>query len=211
LRRGGQGGFFCRDHRPCAIPTSTALALVFLLLWLIVPPSTLYLYSLAAQPIFGPARYTVFVAPAYLILVALGLCHTPRALRIALALGLTILAAWELGPKVYDPELKADWRGFSATLAGRPAGPVLVIVASNNPGRNVEVETARYYLPESCQAIALEEADAERLKRLRAGEVALAVGSRRGIPAVPVPERLGPYRFRRATHYPGLTVWWAED
>lgn len=211
LTRGGQGGFFCRDHCPCAIPRSTALAPVFLLLWLIVPPSALYLYSLAAQPIFGPARYTVFVAPAYLILVALGLSRTPRALRYVLALGLMILAASELGPKVYDPELKADWRGFSAGLAARPDGSVLVIVASNNPGRNVEVETARYYLPESGQAIAREEATAERLESTGAGAVALAVGSRRGIPAIPVPERIGLYRFRRETHYPGLTVWWAED
>ena len=66
------------------------LAPVFLLLWLILPPSALYLYSLAAQPIFGPARYTVFVAPAYLILVALGLNATPPPLRYALALVLTV-------------------------------------------------------------------------------------------------------------------------
>jgi hypothetical protein len=191
--------------------TSRALALVFLLLWLIVPPLALYFYSCVAQPIFGPARYTVFVAPAYLILVALGLNHTPPAIRYALALGLTFLAVSELGPKVYDEELKADWRGFSAALPARPYGPVLVIVASNNPGRNVEVETARYYLPESWQAIPLEEATTERLERIGAGAVALAVGSRRGVPAVPLPERIGPYRFHRETRSHGLTVWWAED
>ncbi|HZW29706.1 MAG TPA: glycosyltransferase family 39 protein [Isosphaeraceae bacterium] len=200
-----------RDQRPCADPTSTALAPTFLLLWLIVPPSALYLYSLAAQPIFGPARYTIFVAPAYLILVALGASRTPRALRYALALGLTILAASEFGSKVYAPDLKADWRGFSAALGDRPAGSVLVIVASNNPGRNVEVETARYYLPDGCAAIPFEEATAERLERLQAVAVALAVGSRQGIPAIPLPDEIGPYRFRRVTHFPGLTVWWAED
>jgi hypothetical protein len=199
------------DQRPRETRTSSTLPPVFLLLWLIVPPSALYLYSWAVQPIFGPARYTVFVAPAYLILVALGLTRTPAAIRYFLALGLTFLAASELGPKAYDPELKADWRGFSAALAGRPGGSVLVIVASNNPGRNVEVETARYYLPETCPAIALAEADAGLLESLPAGEVWLVVGSRRGKPVVRVPERIGPDRFRPAMGFPGLTVWRAED
>jgi hypothetical protein len=202
LRRGYLHGR-CRSSR--------ALALVFLFLWLIVPPLALFFYSWVAQPIFGPARYTLFVAPAYLILVALGLHHTPPAIRYALALGLPFLAATDLEPRVYNPELKADWRGFSAALAARPGGPFLVIVASNNPGRNVEVETARYYLPGSCQAIPLEEATEERLERIEASAVTLTVGSRRGIPVVPRPERIGPYRFRRETRYHGLTVWWAED
>jgi hypothetical protein len=204
---------FLADSPRCTtrVSVSHVFASVFLLLWLIVPPLALYLYSRAAQPIFGPARYTVFVAPAYLILVALGLNRTPPTIRYILAVGLTSLAALELMPKVYDPELKADWRGFSAALAARPGGPVLVIVASNNPRRNVEVETARYYLPESCQAIPLEEATAERLKGIAASDVALAVGSRRGIPTVPLPERIGPYRFHRETRYPGLTVRRPED
>ncbi len=39
-------------------------------LWLVAPPVLLYVYSWIKSPIFGPARYTVFVAPAFLILVA---------------------------------------------------------------------------------------------------------------------------------------------
>ena len=74
----------------------------------------LYVYSRLFQPIFGPQRYTVYSAPAYLVLVALGLTRLPAALRYPLAIVLSILAASELGPKVYDPELKADWRGFAA-------------------------------------------------------------------------------------------------
>jgi len=52
-----------------------------------------------------------------------------------------------------------------------------VIVVSSNPGRNVEVETARYYLPAGCTPIALDEATRNRLDRIRADEVYLAVGS----------------------------------
>ena len=94
----------------------------FLLLWLIVPPSALYVYSRLFQPIFGPPRYTVSSAPAYLILVGLGLARLPAILRYPVGIGLSILAASELGPKVYDPELKADWRGFAAELASRSSG-----------------------------------------------------------------------------------------
>ena len=35
------------------------------------------LYSWVSYPVFGPARYTVFVAPAYLVLVASGLSRIP--------------------------------------------------------------------------------------------------------------------------------------
>ena len=48
-----------------------------LVLWLVVPPTLLYVYSWIFSPIFGPARYTLFVAPAYLILVAQGLAGFP--------------------------------------------------------------------------------------------------------------------------------------
>ena len=34
----------------------------FLLLWLILPPTALYVYSLVSDSLFGPARYTLFVA-----------------------------------------------------------------------------------------------------------------------------------------------------
>src|SRR5262249_7479028 len=80
--------FLRTGHCLCPSHRSMALAIIFLLLWLIVPPLALYDYSWLAQPVFGPARYTVFVAPAYLILVALGLHHMPPAIRYALALGL---------------------------------------------------------------------------------------------------------------------------
>lgn len=187
------------------------LAPGFLLLWLIVPPLALYVYSRLGQPIFGPQRYTVFVAPAYLLLVARGLVRTPSGLRYPLAAGLSILAILELGPKVYSPDLKADWRGFSTDLAARAPGvEVLVIVAPSGEGPNVEVETARYYLPSGCRAIGLEEATPERLADSGVDEVDLAIGSRGGKLVAPPPDRLGPFVFRPAAEYPGLTVLRAE-
>jgi hypothetical protein len=183
----------------------------FLLLWLSVPPTMLYIYSRVVQPVFGPPRYTLFVGPAYLLLVALGLARTSALVQYPLALGLTVLAASELGPKVYDPELKADWRGFAASLAARPSERGLVIVASTNSTRNTEVETARYYLPAAWAAIALEEATADRLDRIRPGTVYLAVGSHREVLAVPVPEQLWPYRFIHSTRFPGLLVFRARE
>lgn len=184
---------------------------LFLLLWLIVPPLALFVYSRLGRPIFGPQRYTVFVAPAYLLLVARGLVQTPAGLRYPLAAGLSILALLELGPKVYSPDLKADWRGFSADLAARAPGvEVLVIVAPSGEGPNVEVETARYYLPSGCRAIGLDEATPERLADSGAAEVDLAIGSRGGKPVTPPPDRLGPFIFRPAADYPGLTILRAE-
>jgi mannosyltransferase len=183
----------------------------FVLLWLVLPPTVLYGYSLVSYPVFGPARYTVFVAPAYLVLVASGLSQVPAVVRYPLALGMAILSAMAIGPMVYAPDLKADWREFSKavaeSVASRPGALVVVIVASADPSRNVEVDTARYYLPVGCAAIASEEATPERLARLAAGEVYFAVGSRQGNPVSPVPERVGPYRLREERRYPGLIVY----
>jgi mannosyltransferase len=199
---GGQGSRNGIDSR--------GLASIFLLLWLIVPPLALYVYSRLFHPIFGPPRYTIYSAPAFLILVGLGLSRSAAVVRYPLAIGLTLLAAWGLGPKVYDPELKADWRGFASDLAARSSGPTLVIVATPGPGVNVEVETARYYLPAGCEAIGLEEATEDRLASAGAEAIYLAVGLRHGIPVIPPPERIGAYRFRPDRDYPGLMTLRAE-
>jgi uncharacterized membrane protein len=184
---------------------------VFLLVWLILPPTALYGYSLVSHPIFGPARYTMFVAPAYLVLVASGLSQVPAVVRYPVALGLVIISSMALGPMVYAPDLKADWREFSKAVAervaARPGDMVLVIVASADPSRNVEVDTARYYLPVGCAAIASEQATPERLARMGAGEVYFAVGSRQGNPVSPIPERVGPYQLREERRYSGLIIY----
>jgi hypothetical protein len=183
---------------------------VFLLLWLALPPTLLYLYSLIAYPIFGPARYTAFVAPAFLILVAAGLRQLPALLRYPAAVLLALVSAVALGPLAYDPELKADWRDFgravSQALHERPGGRALVIVASADPARNVEVETARYYLPESCTVLAADDARPERLDVGDAEQVYFAVGLRHGEPVATVPKQLGGYRLDKQERYPGLAV-----
>jgi hypothetical protein len=181
----------------------------FLLLWLTLPPTVLYLYSRVSYPVFGPARYTVFVAPAYLILVATGLSRLPPLGRYPLALGLAVVSSLALRPLVYDPELKADWRDFAATIArdlsDHPRSTVAVIVASADSDRDVNLETARYYLPRGCPALAYGEATAKRLEQLNVGEIYVTVGTRG--PVGHVPESLGPYHFGQRQHYSGLIVY----
>jgi 4-amino-4-deoxy-L-arabinose transferase-like glycosyltransferase len=182
----------------------------FLLLWFAMPPTLLYLYSLVSYPLFGPARYTAFSAPAFLVLVAAGLRSMPALVRFPVAGLLAIVSALALGPLVYDPELKADWRAFalavSQTPRDRPGDRVVVIVASSEATRNVEVETARYYLPASCTVIAALDATSQRLDDHGAEQVYFAVGLRHGEPAATVPERLGGYQFHERQRYPGLVV-----
>jgi hypothetical protein len=81
-----------------------------------------------------------------------------------------------------------------------------VIVATNDPTRNVEVETARYYLPESSTVIAADDAKLDRLDTAGADQVYFAVGLRHGQPVVTVPKRLGGYQFYEQARYPGLAV-----
>jgi hypothetical protein len=128
-----------------------------LVLWLVVPPALLYAYSWIVSPIFGPSRYTLFVAPAYLILVAQGLARLPPLSRSISVTGLTFLEIQALLPMVYAPDLKADWRASAAAVAARtashPGEKVTFIVLPPGSGANVEVETARYYLPKGCHVV----------------------------------------------------------
>ncbi len=121
------------------------VACVSLLIWLLLPPLVLYAYSRVAQPIFGPARYTLFSGPAYLILVARGLARLPAALRYPSAAGITAISGVLLLSMVFRPDLKADWRGAAAFL-DRQGSSGIVAVISADPSRNVEFEAARYYL-----------------------------------------------------------------
>ncbi len=131
-----------------------------LLIWLVIPSSLLYLYSLVIHPIFGPARYTLFVAPAYLILVGHGLARLPQKVGLcALAASVCVSGAMLIN-EVYRPDLKADWKGLAAYLDKRePNSPLLVMtVKQSDP---TQLETARYYLgsdrvkPWSIQQLAL--------------------------------------------------------
>ena len=117
---------------------------ISLLLWLAIPPTFLYAYSHVAHPIFGPPRYTLFVGPAYLILVARGLGKLPRPLGIAAAAGGAILSGVMLLSDVYRPDLKADWKDVAAYINRRDPGAVVAVISADLAS-NTELETARYY------------------------------------------------------------------
>ncbi|MDG3004416.1 glycosyltransferase family 39 protein [Paludisphaera mucosa] len=130
-------------------PMGVWVAPAGLTLWLVLPPTILYAYSAVANPIFGPSRYTLFCAPAFLVLIAQGLARLPVGGRWAAAAGMSALAFATLPGLAYDPDARADWRGFAARLASdvqRDPGlrPIVFVASASRP--NVEVETARYYL-----------------------------------------------------------------
>jgi mannosyltransferase len=169
------------DHPEASVP---------LLIWFAVPPTLLYAYSWVSYPIFGPARYTLFVGPAYLLLVARGLVKLPAAARYPAALVGLVLAARLLSTMAYAPDLKADWRAAAAFLRGRDRAPIVVISA--DPAVNREVETARYYLGPSEEVVPAETASDDLLRRpVPPRAIWAAVGLRGGHPVAPIP---GPVR-----------------
>jgi hypothetical protein len=183
---------------------------LFLLLWFAMPPSALYLYSLLSYPIFGPARYTAFVAPPFLVMVAAGLRYIPAWVRYPAAGLLAVISALAINQLTFNPVLKADWRNFARAVAlamdDQPGARVIVYVASTDPAQNVEVETARYYLPESCTVIADDDVRPEQVGDAGFKQVYLAVGLRDGAPVGPVLAAVGGYEFHEWRRYPGLAV-----
>jgi hypothetical protein len=122
---------------------------LILIVWAAVPPGLMYAYSYVGQPIFGPSRYHLFSAPAYLILVAHGLTRLPPLLRWPLAIAGLALSMALL--HAYSPTLKADWRGLARWLAERhhlpTTDPITVVVHPSDPHfPREQLEAARYYL-----------------------------------------------------------------
>jgi uncharacterized membrane protein len=186
---------------------------VCLMLWLILPPVLLYGYSMVGSPIFGPARYTLFVAPAYLILTAQGLAALPPRARYVVAFGLLLVAIPALRSTVYAPGLKADWRAFSAVLEERmredPAAEVIVAVNSDNPDHNVEVETARYYLPARCKVVGLDETNFINMNKFTILYLCVAIGNKDGSATLPSPDASSS-GWAPDGPYPGLAVYRAK-
>ncbi len=122
---------------------------LILIAWAAGPPVLMYVYSQLGRPIFGPSRYHLFSAPAYLILLAHGLARLPAWLRwpfaaVGLAFSLTLL-------HVYSPSPKADWRALSTWLNQEqrqtPNDPIAVVVHPSDPRfPREQLEAARYYL-----------------------------------------------------------------
>src|SRR5262249_28109846 len=65
---------------------------LILITWMMLPPLLMYLYSYGFQPIFGPPRYHLYIAPAYLILLAHGLSKLPWFVRWPAAAGGLVLS-----------------------------------------------------------------------------------------------------------------------
>jgi mannosyltransferase len=118
---------------------------IALLIWLVVPPLILYMCSYVSYPIFGPPRYTLFVGPAYLLVVAHGLSKLPLPVSLVAAVAGAVLSCIALFDDVYRPDRYADWKSVAAYLNWHePNIPVAVISAGQ--AANTELETARYYL-----------------------------------------------------------------
>jgi mannosyltransferase len=130
---------------------------LILIIWAAAPPVLIYIYSYFGQPIFGPSRYHLFSAPAYLILVAHGLARLHPSIRwpiaaAGLALSLSLL-------HVYAPSLKADWRGLAGWLDRQrtrtTAGPITIVVHPSDPRfPREQIEAARYYLSPRFRVVA---------------------------------------------------------
>ena len=124
--------------------TVSALPIV---VWLVVPATLLYAYSWVGYPIFGPSRYNVYSAPAYLILIGRGLSTLGRVVAAVIGVYLIQFAITMAMLTLMDTEvpMKADWRAAARYLEQYwPGEPVFVIAPA--PGRNFEVEVARYYI-----------------------------------------------------------------
>jgi 4-amino-4-deoxy-L-arabinose transferase-like glycosyltransferase len=129
---------------------------LILVTWAAAPPLGMYLYSFLFQPIFGPARYHLFIAPAYLVLVAHGLSKLSALIRWPAAAAGLMLSLSLIQAEAYPPGVKADWRGLAAWLknqaenesrAGGAPRPVTVVVHPSDPRfPRDQVEAARYYL-----------------------------------------------------------------
>lgn len=138
------GLFTWRDGRPGLREPVEAVVLVS---WFVAPITSMYLYSFIGYPIFGPSRYNLFVAPAYLILVARGLAGLPGWTQLVAGALMLSLTASGLSQVTYAPGVKADWRGLARWIDEQPAARVMVVVESHDPlFPRTQFEAARYYL-----------------------------------------------------------------
>jgi 4-amino-4-deoxy-L-arabinose transferase-like glycosyltransferase len=158
------------------VSTREWIAPACLALWLVLPPTILYAYSWVGDPIFGPARYTLFCAPAYLVLVAQALTRIPPLSRWTLGLGIACLALATMRPMIYAPPRRMDWRGYMGAISfQRPSvlGPTIMIASDGEP--NPELVTARYYLDRTYSVVPFDEEELATLRKDPTREVYLIV------------------------------------
>lgn len=153
----------CRSRRDSeANPPDRRTASASLLIWFLVPPLLLYGYSRLSHPIFGPSRYTLFVGPAYLLLLTRGLARLPTFGKLAGLGGALALSGVLLGSMVYAPDLKADWRSAAAYLDRHDPDAAIVVV-------NVRVDAPKYYLGPG-RKVVLMPADSNELAKVLGSE-----------------------------------------
>jgi hypothetical protein len=182
LARGGETGRrLVLDH-----PAST----LAMLTWFAVPSLLLYGHSLVSPtPIFGPPRYTLFVGPAFLILVARGLVKLPPLPRYATAATCAVLAGALLRTLVYAPDVKADWRGAAARIHEVDPRSTVVLL-TDEPTNTEQFVPLRYYFGPGLKIVMITKA----LERLAKDPQALGatawtiVEYRDGRPKAPPPE-----------------------
>ncbi|MEJ7640417.1 MAG: hypothetical protein WKF75_21225, partial [Singulisphaera sp.] len=109
------------------------------LIWFAVPPLLLYAHSFVSHPIFGPPRYTLFVGPAWLLLVARGMRKLPRVPRYAVALACAGLAGVLLRTLVYAADVKPDWRSAARVIRQVDPGATVVVLEAD-PGSIKAIE-----------------------------------------------------------------------
>jgi mannosyltransferase len=173
-------------NRP-RIVLDTKAPSIALLIWLMVPPLLLYTYSYVSHPIFGPARYTLFVGPAYLLLVAHGLSKLPWPVNLTTAVVGAALSCIALVDGVYRADRYADWKSVAAYLdRHEPNTPVTVITAGRFA--NTELETARYYLEPGRSVIPWVDLP-ENLKNHQ-NATWVSIGLQNNRPVVPMPLEL---------------------
>ncbi len=184
-------GLTCRSGRSDAPQPTFPAARRAVLIWFLVPPLLLYGYSVVSHPIFGQTRYTLFIGPAYLLLLAQGLARLPRAASLPLASVGLILSMALLQSHVYAPDLKADWRAASKAILAEPTERRTVVVFSEDPRWSREVEAARYYLGSTVEVYPAASVSPDVVRRAEepGQTVWLAVGLRNGRPVARLPRR----------------------
>jgi uncharacterized membrane protein len=155
-------GLVTREHGRLIVPHVPEN--LMLLSWLVFPPVAMFAYSRVGRPIFGPPRYHMFIAPAYLILLARGLCRLPELARLGLAAGAFALSLSAMNANLYSQVVKADWRGLAGWLDQQESGEthrsVTVVVHPSDPRfPRDQVEAAAYYLSPRYQVLPADQED----------------------------------------------------
>jgi mannosyltransferase len=127
-----------RRFRLDDLPTALVL-----LAWLVVPPLLLIVYSRLLHPIFGPARYLLFVGPAYLLLLSRSLSKLDVRLSAAVAIVGLVLAGPMINDRAYATVAKPDWRGIARVIREVDAGAPLVLCCDQP---HIYYDTVPYYV-----------------------------------------------------------------